>query len=480
MAQLLADSASSLLDLPVEITRRIMKLCPRELKGTCKSFYVMYNEMYYHRMVEEMGSGVIYTIGVHALPHIVKYVRSFDYWRGTLRKMIADYCRLPEYDESESRNKTPIDSINCTYIADSWSLVYSLFKNRRLFVEYTDYQVDEPMNYIYRHILQINKTYLLHYKKTIKISADVYNLSCGIIIQNALGLGTIKFQVVDHRTGEPLLTYYPPTNINEMLPRNKFSLLDLGNFEVNADTYVSSDESLVQDRLVEVDIIMEETGLYIKSGFSMCFIDVNAYPRKSGSDLSVSKVKKEKWLFWTIDNQEPTPDKVINLLLRNCYKAINNGLTRALPRSASNYNFKRIGSYAESMFNQGVARLSHLETTKEEDEHVNGDANGSNDNSNDDAISMHSEIMAEFDEVENPDGYNKSFYSRFNDAGELITKTVKFDTVVDLREYEVDVSLARKRAQERLAQYTPEDAQEIRRYIEESPLKWKLPTLFEF
>ncbi|GMG25272.1 unnamed protein product [[Candida] boidinii] len=153
----------------------------------------------------------------------------------------------------------------------------------------------------------------------------------------------MKFQVLNTKTGEVLLNFYPPTNINEITPHNKFILLDLGNFIVpskskttyDAKDKIDNDED-EYDKTVEITIIMEESGLYIKSGFSICYIDINAFPKEKllevanttdlvsiSHDKEVMKKFENKWIYWYIENQEPRTENVINYLLKDFYKVLN-------------------------------------------------------------------------------------------------------------------------------------------------------------
>ncbi|GMF58986.1 unnamed protein product [[Candida] boidinii] len=320
----------SLLDLPIELKTKIFRLVPNELKLTCKQFYILENELYFEKFINEFGIKAIYILSIYVLPYIIKFIKSFEYWRSINRKIISNYFNLPTFEPNPYiRNLLPpLKILNCQYIKDSWKFVYSLFKNRRLFAEYTDYEIDEPSTSgrsRSNSMIHINKTYLVKYKKTVSVSPDLYNLSCGLIIHNAIGLGTMKFQVLNTKTGEVLLNFYPPTNINEITPHNKFILLDLGNFIVpskskttyDAKDKIDNDED-EYDKTVEITIIMEESGLYIKSGFSICYIDINAFPKEKllevanttdlvsiSHDKEVMKKFENKWIYWYIENQEP-------------------------------------------------------------------------------------------------------------------------------------------------------------------------------
>ncbi|ODV87057.1 hypothetical protein CANARDRAFT_194285 [[Candida] arabinofermentans NRRL YB-2248] len=367
---------SSLLDLPTEIVSKIFKLVPNQLKATCKTCYLLYNEYYCEKLVDEMGNDIIYNIAMYNIPYLVDYIKSFDYWRYDLRNMIAKEYDLKDYEQDSNirRQMTPKEIVECKYVKDSWKLVYAIFKNRRLFVEYQDYEIDEPQSYLSYSMLHINKTYLVKYKKSIKLSSDLYNLSCGIVIQNALGLGSMNFKVIRTDTKEELMSFFPPTNINDLVPHERFVMLDLGVFYVappkktvlNNDTPSGFEipSSMQTDKLVEVDIIMEETGLYLKSGFIICYVDVNAYPstlKKLDPETNdkLVPVEEKRWIAWSIDNQVPHPENVVNVLLKRLYKSINTSLfLKPLPSP-----FQRIGtmSTSESLFDNNFATDSHTD-----------------------------------------------------------------------------------------------------------------------
>lgn len=449
----------SLLQLPSEIQFLLLELCPHELKSTCRAFYIMYNELFYEKLIEEMGITILYSIH-QALPHIIAYIKSFDYWRLETRKIVSNHYMLPEFSEKETGNRrrsstlslsgTYIRTLECQYIKDSWKYVYSIFKNRRLFAEHSDYHTDEPSNYVHNHVMQINKTYLLYYKKTIKLSPGIYNLSCGVIIKNALGLGTIKFQVRDHLTGNQLLSYYPPTNIKEMMPRDKFCLLNVGDFEIVYQGEESDSDSglnLVSqfkatDKLIEIDIIMEETGLYLKSGFSICFFDLNAYQPHLLTDRVFAE-KPRDFIFWYIENDRPSSTKVVNLLLKNCYKAIQRSLKEEIEVEVP----LDLNSVPEEEELEVPIKRTYSITRR-----------------------LREEEDRAFFIIENPTLYSQRFYSCFNEQGDLIKRVVKMKTPVENRKYNQLVCSYDDLMLERMAK---DD------YWKTAPLKWKMPTLFE-
>ncbi|KAG7694938.1 hypothetical protein KL930_001261 [Ogataea haglerorum] len=424
---------NAFLDLPVEILYEVFKQVPNELKATCRFFYVMYNDYYCQKLVDELGENIIFNISMYNFDELVDYIRSFDYWRGTLRHIVSNHYKLgdPEPDSEIRKTMSPKDIINCKYVKDSWKLIYGIYKNRRLFVEYDDYQIDEPHSYLTRSLLHVNKTYLVKYRKTIQLPADIYNLSCGIIVQNALGLGSMNFKVIRKSNQEELLSFFPATNINDLVPHGKFVLLDLGDFTV--ELTIEEKEKLTENKQIEVDIVMEETGLYLKSGFIICFIDINAYPAKlKRIDPLTKKVtisEKRSWIAWSIDNQDPTPENVINRLLKRLYKSINN-LVALKPQESP---YQRIGSFAEL----------NEQTTKRQSNVVRKRRN------------------SDFEEAIDIDTYNRKFYSRINEEGEPITRTFRYISMADRRLFE-----NRAIAEEKFI-------------AADEPLKWKLTTILE-
>ena len=157
-------------------------------------------------------------------------------------------------------------------IKDSWKYVYSLLKNKRLFAEYKDYKIDEPANYVFNHFVEVNRTYLLSYTKSMWLSPGTYNLNIGLILKHGSGLGTTKFEVkYNDEDGNPVLqTFYPPTETSTIFcPRSNFALMKLGEIVIPEANDVNE-----HNKTRKVQVVMEEIGLYLKYWFRIFFIDI--------------------------------------------------------------------------------------------------------------------------------------------------------------------------------------------------------------
>lgn len=313
--------------LPIEIQRELLLLDPgSSLKHINSHFYILYNDLFYDKIVAGIGSKGI-TILISVLDEIRTYIRSLDSFRRESRTLILSRLNLPSLtivpgktsnanscvlDRTVSNGGIPTE-LNCIYIRDSWRYVYALFKNKRFHAQYTDYKIDEPTNYIYNHFVEINRTYLLSFEKTFWLLPGVYNLTIGLVVKHGKGLGTTKFEVgleLNHPQ-HFVQTFYPPTNINEILPKNKFCLLKVGDFEVPQK---DQDDAITDgNQLQKVRLVMEEIGLYLKSGFRIFFIDV-CEPSRLFNQFGL--------LFYTV---EATDYRFfINLPLKLFYSALAN------------------------------------------------------------------------------------------------------------------------------------------------------------
>lgn len=292
----------------MEIQVWLLKLSPgSSLKEVNFHFYLLYNDLFYDKLIRTFGEDVK-TIIAKVYPWLRTYIMSLDAFRFTSRNIIASRLKLTDgiiqhYDESMIAQSM--------YVSDSWKYVYSLFKNKRLYAEYNDYSIDEPNNYVYDHFVEINRSYLLSYSKTIWLAPGIYNLNIALAIKNGQGLGTTKFEVRCSAGNNDFTvqTFYPPSNINEIFPRREFCFLKVGEFHVPArDTTYPTD---IQ-KLCKVQITMEEIGLFLKSGFRIYFIDISQHSMLF-NDFDL--------LFYSCD--EIDYKYFINLPLKNFYKALN-------------------------------------------------------------------------------------------------------------------------------------------------------------
>lgn len=347
----------SLLDLPPEIISKIFQEVPEELSGTCTYFYAMYNDYYGDQLRREFGSFIESAMLKDRL-RLVQYIRAFDYWRRPQRMIIARRYDLPETSED----------CNCQWIRDSMKLIYGLYKNRRLFIEEGDYQVDEP-GALNQGLLEINKTYMVKYNKSVRLAPGSYRFNCALLLQNSHGLSSTNFRVFDSRTGEVLSNYFPPSNVNDLLPRDKLVMLNVGGFKVE-----DAHSSEYRDKLINIDVQVEETGLYLKSGFVLCYMDIVSIGRHGSPDEQIAP----RWISWSVDNLVPKPENTINLLLKSLYRSISQSLS--LERQATD----------QSVDKQTEAAMADLD-------------------------------------------YNKSFYYKLAPDGTPFERTFRYYTIVDRR-----------------------------------------------
>lgn len=301
---------------PIELQVQILSSSAgTSLRATSSHFYLLYNDLYYNKLVNEFGEDVIITLQ-KVYPWLRKYIKSLDVFRKTNREIVSSRLQLKDFGQLLFLNRDQgIDVLNALYIKDSWKYVYALFKNKRLFAEYSDYRIDEPSNYIFNHYVEINRTYLLSYSKTVWLAPGKYNLNIGLVVKHGSGLGTTKFEVnyKSHQGDSMVKTFYPPTNINEILPKNQFCFLRVAEFEIPtfSITPQTTKSKYHYQQLYKVQIIMEEIGLYLKSGFSIFFIDISQ-PSMLLNEYDL--------LYYTCKDTDYR--KYINIPLKNFYKVL--------------------------------------------------------------------------------------------------------------------------------------------------------------
>ncbi|KAI5960473.1 hypothetical protein KGF57_001944 [Candida theae] len=238
-----------LMELPLEIQMRLLYMVPQSnLKYINSHFYILYNDLFYHKIVAVFGDDTINVI-IKILPWLKPYIKSLDSFRYVNRMIIAKRLTLIDNLNKEDENVTfninegisglramkttpdHVDSVkqgffnesgggiahqeehdqegalsfvsspmghnplNVQYVKDSWKYIYSVLKNKRLYAEYSDYKIDEPRNYVYNHFVEINRTYLLSYSKDVWLAPGQYNLNMGLAVKYGHGLGTTKFEI---------------------------------------------------------------------------------------------------------------------------------------------------------------------------------------------------------------------------------------------------------------------------------------------
>ncbi|KAK6464362.1 hypothetical protein DFJ63DRAFT_333932 [Scheffersomyces coipomensis] len=331
--------------LPLELQVELLRLAPSSsLKHINSHFYILYNNLYYDKIIATFGDDILRVL-IKILPWLKEYIKSLDSFRRVSRTIIASRLHLDDGPSSHSisdqdkNNDDDSNPLHSIYIKDSWKYIYSILKNKRLFAEYSDYKIDEPSNYIYNHFVEINRTYLLSYTKTLWLAPGTYNLNIGLVVKHGSGLGTTKFEIkYQSEDSDPVIqTFYPQTNINDILPKQQFCLLKLGeiNLPQKESVRVEGSQTGSHSKLYKVDFVMEEIGLYLKSGFRIFFIDI-AQPSMLFNDYDL--------LYYTA--KESDYRYFINIPLKNVYKALNyvqNG-----GGSSNNWSFQRaIQSYGE-------------------------------------------------------------------------------------------------------------------------------------
>lgn len=284
--------------LPLEIQIRIISSdLSSSLKQLNKHFYCLYNNLFYDKLITTFGEDILPAI-IKLLPWLKLYIKCLDAFRKDSRLILARINNLEDIDNGDN-------PFNCCYIKDSWKYIYSVLKNKRLFAEYSDYKVDEPTNYVFNHYVEVNHTYLLSYRKLFWLAPGNYNLNIALVAQNVSGLGTTKFQIkYDHDGKSVVQTFFPPTNINDILPKDQFCFLKIGEFSISPSDRVSN-------RSIHVQCTMEEIGLYRKSGFSIFFLDISE---------TTTLFNDYELLYYTV--KETDYRYFINVPLKNFYKAL--------------------------------------------------------------------------------------------------------------------------------------------------------------
>lgn len=299
--------------LPVEIQVTLLRLCPESaLKNSSSYFYLLYNDLFYDKLVRTFGDDVVHVLA-KLYPWLRTYIKSLDCFRRECREIVSKRLALKDFG-ADYKSVPAEELVKAQYVKDSWRYVFSLFKNKRLFAEYSDYKIDEPTNYIFNHFVEINRSYLLSYSKSVWLAPGRYNLNIGLVVKHGSGLGTTKFEVrYQLRDGKEVSqTLYPPTNINEILPKKQFCFLKIGEFSIphdESESMTTGDDK--HHQLHKVIVTMEEIGLYLKSGFRIFFIDISQ-PSVLLNDYDL--------LFYTCP--ETDYRHYINLPLKNFYKAL--------------------------------------------------------------------------------------------------------------------------------------------------------------
>lgn len=285
-----------LLDLPQELLLKIFRQVPQELRPTCRAFTVLHNDLYQTRFLETFGEDGINSITTPGVFHtLVDYVMSLDYWLGYQRSIIESYYNLKDPDYLQP-------SLDSKYIADSWQVIYGLFKNRRLHIDTGDYTVRGS---------KVSTT------KNMRLTKGLYNMACGVILKG--NTNGISLSATVNTEDGMLMSYMAPTNIHELVPVAKFVVIDMGDFEVTEDG--------------DISLVLSESVHRTTSDYIVCYVDINAY---AANDVYVdvdgsSKCKNQKyWLAWWVENQVASVDTVVNVLLKRFYECLDKSLRGAI------------------------------------------------------------------------------------------------------------------------------------------------------
>ena len=307
----------SILDFPNELQVKIFGQVPNELKTTCKTYAIMYNDFYQQLFHTRFGDEMMDQV-VQDKQYLVDYIRSFDYWRNPIRLI-----------NSHSKS-TCYKGLDCEFIKDSWKLVYGIYMNRRIYLDSRDYAVGSSSAH--------DGMYSVTVDKLIRLVPGLYNLSIGVILKTSSGINSTIFKI-DDQYGRRQLEFQPASNFGELVPHDKFVLIDGGSFQVRKRSYESgqieeinaSHERVGGDNLCDMRLLVEEMGVYGTSGYVLSYIDINAYQLK---DCTINRAngditcKNEKyWVAWWIENEIPTPENLVNVLLKRVYKSIENTLS---------------------------------------------------------------------------------------------------------------------------------------------------------
>lgn len=432
-------------DLPLEIQVKLLHLTPSSaLKHVNAHFYGLYNDLYYNKIVQTYGEDIIDVI-IKVLPWLKTYIKSLDAFRYHARSILAK--RLPP-----ELGSSPLD---CAYIRDSWRYIYSVLKNKRLFAEYNDYKIDEPSNYVFNHFVEINRTYLLSYAKSIWLSPGNYNLNIGLVVKHGSGLGTTKFEIkYEAFDGTTVIqTFYPPTNINDILPKQQFCFLRLGEFTIPPAKSLGFNSNH-HNKLYKVQLVMEEIGLYLKSGFRIFFIDISQ-PSLLFNDFDL--------LYYSV--KETDYKYFINLPLKNLYKALNYVQNGGVHDQLSQHEDQRrygLGDPYEIMEEYDQNYLTVPGITAEDD---NSHSRRPSNETNDDTYEIDEETLMKYANFYYNNHYKKRFF-KFNTIYQRRQFINRFgDFELDWHEVE-ELDNASKKST-RSCTY------------DEEGLKWKIPLIGE-
>lgn len=220
--------------LPVELKLAVLELSPN-LRYANTEFYILYNELFKMKTLHLVGDEPLIKIS-----KLLQFFSStFEFWNGALTKLYR-----PDLN---------------------WVLIYSLLKNRKIFFQKEDFVIQADQNNIEQELdteyVHLQDVHAFHYHKIVLLPNGNYNFQVALRnLQSSRGLGTTRFQL---NYLDESFTAYPPSVINDILPKSQLSVMNLGEFTINNP----------EDALTEVEIIIEEIGMYPKCDLIFDYLD---------------------------------------------------------------------------------------------------------------------------------------------------------------------------------------------------------------
>lgn len=269
--------------LPVELKLLIMDLSPY-LRYANRELYILHNEMFKMKTIHLIGDEPI--LKISKLLHF--FSSTFDFWNGALTKLFPDL---------------------------NWVLIYSLLRNRKIFFQVQDFAFQADSNNAleepHEEYVHIKNVHAFHYHRIIYLPNGNYNFQIALRnLRSSRGLGTTRFRLLS--LDEELISTYPPSIINEILPDSKLSVLNLGEFSINNPG----------NELTEVEIIIEEIGTYPKLDLIFDYVDF--------------KPIKGDYLFYTIQgNPFEEYHRFVNKIEKACHLAIDEIWTHPISPESS-------------------------------------------------------------------------------------------------------------------------------------------------
>ncbi|ODV63207.1 Ucc1p ASCRUDRAFT_31184, partial [Ascoidea rubescens DSM 1968] len=303
-------------DLPLEIQLQIISQAP-VLKLTSTYYYILYHQLYQKHLINEFSVGIFNIIKNSLIP-LISYIKSLDSIRFCQRSLVARALKLSSYESqilgnNKRNNGEPeLDITQIEFISDSWPIIYSLLKSPKFFFDINDFisiqKFDNnftSLNYKYhqsKNIMSFNRIHSFTFQKSIFLSNGYYILNLAVSIKNYnFGLGTIKFQIFnkiesnndDNDIKKLISTFYLSNNIDELMPKNKIVVLNLGKFKVENDNLNHS--------LNEIYIEMEEIGSMPIHGINFYYFDIKPMSSHIFQNYYDYKYFNYNYFYWFLN-----------------------------------------------------------------------------------------------------------------------------------------------------------------------------------